>query len=134
MRLSSIWKIYFGVSILAVIVLCLPQAWGADEVGTTPALAATWIGGTALVLAFVLILVWWFRLLCRALEGFGESLKVAIRPVPSPAEICVALENEWGRVPSVQEISAVHQMLHDRHNEALIESGIGIGAAYLLIR
>ena len=66
------------------------------------------------------------------LVNFDRSLKVALRPVPSPAQIASQLEQEWGRPATVQEVAAVQQMLLNSRNEALFGVGISLGALYLI--
>jgi len=78
-------------------------------------------------------LVWrFFRFLWRLGAEIGLELQVASTLVPSPAEISSHLQAEWGRAPTLQEVAAVHQMLTSRRNEALINSGIALGALYLI--
>lgn len=133
-RFKSIFGFYFVGSLIAVIVLCIPQAWGHDEMGTQPASAALWIGGIALLILAAIIMVWWVRIVCRGFDTLVGEVKVATTPVPDPQAIAVALENEWGRPPSVNEVCAVHQMLQSGRNQALVNSVIGLGAAYLILR
>jgi len=59
-------------------------------------------------------------------------LRIASIPVPSPVDISFQLQAEWGRPATLQEVAAVHQMLTSRRNQALINSGIAIGALYLI--
>lgn len=133
-RLKSIFGFYFIASLFAVIVLCIPQAWGHDEMGTEPASAALWIGGVALLILTAIIMVFWVRVVCRGYDSVLGSVKAATTSVPDPRAIASALEVEWGRPPSVNEVCAVHQMLQSERNQALVNSGIGLGAAYLLLR
>jgi hypothetical protein len=76
-------------------------------------------------------LVWRIlRFFYRLGAEMGAELRVASTPVPSPAEIAFQLQLEWGRSPTVQEVAAVQQMLSNRRNEALINSGLALGALY----
>lgn len=73
--------------------------------------------------------IWWSA--WKLGGALGDNVARAVRPIPHPGEIAGALEQEWGREPTVEEVAAVHQMLNDEHNRALVNSGIGIGALYL---
>ena len=70
----------------------------------------------------------------RFSSAIGDEFAVATTPVPSPGEIANALEAEWGRPPTVVEVAAVHQMLTSRKNEALLTTGLSLGALYLMDR
>ena len=59
---------------------------------------------------------------------FGRQLDVASTHVPTPAEISVLLQQEWGRPATVEEVYAVHRMLTDKRNEAAIGVGLALGA------
>lgn len=98
------------------------------------ALTGYWILGITIGLLLLAAMFWWIRLAWRAGGEIGNSIKQASTPIPSPQEIAWSLQNEWGRPPTIQEVQAVHQMLYDEHNAALINSGIGLGAVYLLWR
>jgi hypothetical protein len=47
-----------------------------------------------------------------------QDLGAAVTPVPTPPEIAVQLQVEWGRALCVVEVAAVHQMLTSRCTEA----------------
>lgn len=68
----------------------------------------------------VFVLAWW--------RAISAEMKVASTPVPSPGDIAAHLEEEWGRAPTIVEVAAVHQMLTARRNEALIATGVSLGA------
>ena len=88
-----------------------------------------------LMLALILSAGYWVAFLAlRWGNGFGRNLDVVRRGVPTPAYIAAELQREWGREPTVQEVAAVHQMLTSRHNQALLDTGIGLGALYLMNR
>lgn len=61
----------------------------------------------------------------------GLSIRTAATPLPDPRQIAVQLQEEWGRPPTVEEVAAVQQLLTSQRNQALVQSGIGIGALYL---
>lgn len=96
------------------------------------------LGAVMLGIGIVMILSaamwWWLRLCGRAGAEIGSELRVASMPVPSPAEIAFQVQAEWGRPATLQEVAAVHQMLTSRRNQALVNSGIALGALYLLER
>jgi len=81
---------------------------------------------------------WWIRLCWRAGAEIGSELRVASAPVPSPAEIPLQLQAERGRQAILQEVAAVrqipsnrrNQIPSNRRNEALLNSGIALGALY----
>jgi hypothetical protein len=81
------------------------------------------VGGFFLLMVYVMV---------AFLVNFNRSLKIALQPVPSPAQIAYQLELEWGRPATVQEIAAVQQMLLNGMNEALLGVGISLGALYLI--
>jgi hypothetical protein len=81
-----------------------------------------------LIPIFVMVCVWTWKLGGWAMS---EAL-VAGQPIPTPQEISVQLETEWGRPATVQEVAAVHQMLATRKTEALINAGVGLGSIYLV--
>lgn len=88
-----------------------------------------WLIGSGLLTIFgywtIAFGVAWYR-------AISAEMKVASTPVPSPAEIAVVLEFEWGRTPTIVEVAAVHQMLTSRRNEALVATGLTLGAFYLM--
>lgn len=116
------WLKVIGVCIVALIILpgvnVVTLAFGA-------------LGFFAFCVSFVPWVMWSGWKLGGAL---GENINKAATPVPSPAYIAVQLEQEWGREPTVQEVAAVQEMLHRDHNQALVNSGIGLGALYLFER
>jgi len=91
-----------------------------------------WIGGIA---AFAIMFIWIPPILALSITSglfLGDQIALAARPLPSPAQIAAQLEAEWGRPPTVEEVAAVHQMLTNQHNQALLNSGIGLGALYMI--
>lgn len=88
--------------------------------------------------AFASVFGLWFLLWCVKLGlqvggEVGQAINTLDRPILSPNEIELALWREWGRQPSVQEVAAVEQMLHNERNQALVTAGMGAGALYLLL-
>jgi len=59
-----------------------------------------------------------------------RDLGAAVTPVPTPPEIAVQLEAEWGRAPYFVEVAAVHQMLTSRCTEAAAMTAL----TYVFIR
>lgn len=80
--------------------------------------------------AYVLFLL--VRSVGRYFAAAGREMRVASAPIPSPAQISAQLQAEWGRPATIEEVAAVHQMLTSRHNQALVNSGIALGALYLM--
>jgi hypothetical protein len=121
-RMFSIgWTVFGGV--LIAISFSLK---GPDGV-LTPVGAGFAIAGLAAVIGYWAIAfgVAWSR-------AISAEMKVASTPVPSPAEIADLLEDEWGRAPTIVEVAAVHQMLTSRRNEALVATGLSLGALFLV--
>ena len=89
------------------------------------------IAVTALVLriGFVWCRYWW-----RVGADIGQSVRNLSVPMPTPYEIESALCREWHRPPTVQEVAAVEQMLHNQRNRDLVNAGMGFGALYLIAR
>lgn len=95
---------------------------------TVPKYMAVIVG----ILTFLPIVLWFCLVFWRAVwQGFDE-LEAASRPVPSPEAIHAALQDEWRRPPTVQEVAAVQQVLVNRRNQHLINAGITFGALYLM--
>lgn len=88
-----------------------------------------------MMIGFAMSIGYW---ICLYAWRFGvETMKeaqVACQGVPTPQYIAQELRKEWGRDPSMQEVAAVHTMLANRHNQALVNTGIGLGAMYLMNR
>lgn len=102
---------------------------GADKVGI-------YIGGTIAVIGIVVLAI---ELAAVILWGgvqagriAGDGIVAATHPVPSPPEIELALWREWHRQPTVEEVAAVHQMLHTERNQKLVAGGITLGALFLM--
>jgi hypothetical protein len=96
------------------------------------------LGAVTLGIGVVMLiapLVWRYLRFCWQLGAtIGNELQLAITPLPTPAQIAFQLQAEWGRTPTVQEVAAVQQLLSNRRNEALISSGVALGALYLIDR
>lgn len=108
-----------GLASLAIGVMITWAHRGAD------ATIGSWLIGGGLVViigywATAFGLAWW--------RAVSAEIKVASTPVPSPVEIALLLEADWGRQPTIVEVAAVHQMLTSRRNEALLATGLSLGA------
>jgi hypothetical protein len=80
------------------------------------------------------VIPWAIYLVVKLYKSFAANLNAAMKPVPNPAEISWGLQQEWGRQPTVQEVAAVQQMLTSERNQSLLNSGITLGALYLMDR
>ena len=91
------------------------------------------IGGWFIGAGLMAIVGYWIVAFCIAwVRAVSAEMRVASTPVPSPAEIAVLLEQEWGSPPTIFEVAAVHQMLTSRRNDALVATGLSLGALYLV--
>ena len=91
--------------------------------------------GVALMLGSIAgVMIPWTIWGALKVGGFiGREIGVASTPIPSPDEIAHQLAVERGRPATVLEVAAVHQMLTDRKNQALLNV-VGLGALYLIHR
>jgi hypothetical protein len=94
-------------------------------------------GVTMVVFGFMIVawLVWMpvlWMYISRQTDAVFASAHAASQPIPSPAQIYDSLLAEWDREPTIVEVSAVQQMLHNQKNMALVQAGLGFGALYLL--
>jgi len=101
------------------------NAHGHQRAGTILAV----IGGCLLAGPLFILMCWAIH---KVIADIFSELTVATTPVPSPNEIARQLEQEWGRPATLTEVAAVHQMLNNRRNEAMLNAGIGLGALYLI--
>lgn len=69
-----------------------------------------------------------------ATNSWLHQAMIATTPFPTPAEIYAHLESQYGHPPTAEEVAAMQQMLVHRRNEALVNTGIGLGALYLVAR
>jgi uncharacterized membrane protein len=86
------------------------------------------------VLLFVLVMPIVQVVLWRTISAGFDEMRVASTSIPTPSEISWQLGQEWGRPATLEEVAAVYQMLTARKNQALINSGITLGAIYLMGR
>lgn len=125
--IKRFWLSSGFVGIVVGLVLSIQQEHNTDA---TPV-------GVLLILGT--LFVWYgFPLLFLMLRAYGRHLDQAFRNLReaesrsylTPPEIELALYKEWGR-PTVEEVAAVQQMLHQQRNQALLDLGISLGAIYL---
>ena len=93
--------------------------------------------GTALLIIGMVIALFplgfmLFRIAGEAGEQTADALIALGTPVPDPGTIAQQLQAEWGCPPTVEEVAAVHQMLHTERNQAMLTAGMGLGALYLI--
>jgi hypothetical protein len=87
-----------------------------------------------ILVALAAALIWFLRCGWSAAHYFNQQLTVAATPVMSPQEINQRFINDQGREPTIEEVAAIQQMLRNEHNDALVRSGIGIGALLFIGR
>lgn len=63
-----------------------------------------------------------------------KPLPPPLGPVPSPQHIAWELQREWNRPPTMEEVAAVQQILINEKNQALLNTGMTLGALYLMNR
>jgi hypothetical protein len=76
------------------------------------------------------IAIWFIYIFVKLFIAFDREAKVAFTPVPSPQEIALRLHQEWGRPATIEEVAAVHQILTSQKNQALLATGLTLGALY----
>jgi hypothetical protein len=123
-RFSIGWTFFGGVLVAIGAVISSGPNGGQSTTG-----AGFFLAGLAAVMGY-----WAVVLGLRWGRAISAEMKVASTPVPSPGEIEAVLEDEWGRPPTIVEVAAVHQMLTSRRNEALLATGLSLGALYLMNR
>ena len=126
-KLIKIYKyLCFTGTVLGLILYC-----GATQSPSSQAMKS--VGAKMFIFCCAIPIVLWFFWIC-AKVGFqiGDSVVQASRPVPQPGEIYLALTKEYGRPATVEEVGAVHQMLHDQHNQDLVNAGLGLGALLVI--
>jgi hypothetical protein len=126
---SPLWRalcwLFFGGIALVALGTLVGAGTSQEGLRWNVALGICWVGYSSWFLIFCILTVVFFR-------SLGHQATIAIKPIPSPAEISVLLEQEWGRPATVEEVAAVHQMLSSRRNEAAGTAGLGLGALYLM--
>ena len=122
-RTFALWWTGGGVALFAIGAVL---ASGPDG-GQSTVAAGFVLAGIAAVIGF-----WGAVFAVRFSQALGDEFTTATTPVPSPAEIAALLEAEWGRPASVVEVAAVHQMLSSARYEALLTTGLTLGALYLM--
>lgn len=115
---------------LALLSVVIGVIVAATTNASTP--SGAWQRAIGIFLVALPFLVWLVFVAVRVGLAIGGELQVATRPIPSPPQIALALQSEWGCQPTVIEVQAVHQMLTSRRNQAIVASGVGIGALYLV--
>ena len=79
-----------------------------------------------------IVVPWLIYLYVRINRNFSANMTAAMKLMPSPTEISWQMQGECGHPPTVQEAAAVHQMLTSDDNQALLNTGITLGAVYLM--
>jgi hypothetical protein len=112
--------ICFSVGVFMIVTL--PNHSDARAVGY-------WLIGVQIAIALLWCCWRFWLLIWHALDPLLDPL---FETVSSPQVIAIRLEEEWGRPPTVVEVAAVHGMLISEHNQRMINSGLIIGAIFLL--
>lgn len=86
--------------------------------------------GTYLMLGSLAVAALIFAFWCY--RHIHPLMQQATRPIPGVGEIARDLRLGLNREPTIEEVAAVHQMLTSQRNQAAVELGIGLGAAYLI--
>ena len=111
-RTFALWWTGGGVALFAIGAVL---ASGPDG-GQSTVAAGFVLAGIAAVIGF-----WGAVFAVRFSQALGDEFTTATTPVPSPAEIAALLE-----------AAAVHQMLTSARYEALLTTGLTLGALYLM--
>lgn len=87
------------------------------------------------MIAFAIVLVTpFFVYLIKGVNQVLNQTVQAMQPVLSPQQINIQLSQELGRPATMVEVAAVHQMLTSEKNQQMINSGVTLGALYLIGR
>jgi hypothetical protein len=78
--------------------------------------------------------VCFFVWVIAATNTWWHQVRIAITPLPTPAEIYTHLEIQYGRPPTVEELAAVQQLFCNGRNDAVINGGIGLALLTILSR
>lgn len=116
-----------SIALLGLGLTLLTFAFPANANGVVPPMG--WI--TAGVGMTLLCLVPLGYLLWKMNRGINENMKVVQQGIPDPQTIRMQFIASMGREPTVQEVEAIHTMAKTRHNQALLNVGIGVGGAVL---
>ena len=85
------------------------------------------VSGVLMAPVFVMAFIWVLVIIGGILWSVHTNLRVAVKPIPSLAEIDAQLRAE-GYNPSIQDVIAVEQHLKSERNEAaLIAGGLIVG-------
>jgi hypothetical protein len=126
-NLRSLKDVYF-ICVIIGAYLIFTHLGGFDKPGYS--------GGPEVGAGFILLVAipcFWVLRWGWRLGGYAsDQLKTATTPLPTPDQIRASLEAEWRRPATVQEVAAVQQMLTNERNQALFNSGMALGAIYLL--
>lgn len=123
-RIAAYWTLIGVGLIVAGCATYGPSDGGGTEISSYLALSG----------AFAIVMPWAVWVGLKVGGALGDEIRVAGTAVPHPAEIARSLEHEWGRPASIEEVAAVHQMFTSRKSTALLATGIGLGALFLINR
>ncbi len=116
------------ISVLAFVVGIVLTLVNTDQQSGTPHNQfVNTISGVMMAPVFVMAFIWVLVIIGGILWSIHTNLQVAVKPIPSLAEIEAQLRAE-GYDPSIQDVIAVEQHLKSERNEAaLIAGGLIVG-------
>jgi hypothetical protein len=114
---ATVWSV---IALVAGIVLTLLNGENAD--GNPHSQFLNTVSGVLIAPICVMAFIWLFVVIIGMLWGIHTNLKVAVKPIPSLAEIEAQLRAE-GYNPSIQDVIAVEQHLKSERNEAALLAG-----------
>ena len=116
------------ISVLAFVVGIVLTLVNTDQQSGTPhSQFVNTVSGVLIAPVFVMAFIWVLVIIGGILWSIHTNLQVAVKPIPSLAEIDAQLRAE-GYNPSIQDVIAVEQHLKSERNEAaLIAGGLIVG-------
>jgi hypothetical protein len=124
---STVWSI---LALVAGIVLTLVNS---GQNGNPHSRFLNTVSGVLIAPVFAVALIWVFVIIIGMLWSIHTNLQVAVKPIPSLAEIEAQLRAE-GYNPSIQDVIAVEQHLKSERNEAALLAGGMIVGLHLMAR
>ena len=133
----ALWRLLVKATVWSVIALVvgivLTLLNGENANGNPHSQFLNTVSGVLLVPVFVVAVIWLFVIIIGMLWGIHTNLRVAVKPIPSLAEIEAQLRAE-GYNPSIQDVIAVEQHRKSERNEAALLAGGMIVGLHLMAR